>query len=120
MTGSKRYFWFVISILVGIGLGIFYGWVINPVQYVDTPTSNLREDYKADYALMVAEIYASDGDLTLASYRLTRLGEETSLKAIQNALETGKTLGYDERDLSLLEDLQQKLQDYEATPEAAQ
>ncbi len=43
---SKRYLWFMVSILVGLALGVIYGWVINPVQYVDTPPSNLRADYK--------------------------------------------------------------------------
>ncbi len=118
MADSKRYLWFMVSILVGLGLGILYGWVINPVQYVDTPTSNLRDDYKADYALMVAEIYASDSDLTLASYRLARLGEDTSLRAVQNAIVTGKQLGYTERDMSLLADLAEKLQTLEPTPGA--
>ncbi len=41
---------------------------------------------------MVAEIYAADGDLTLASYRLTRLGDETPLRSVQQAIITGQQL----------------------------
>jgi len=110
LTRSKRYLWFAVSILVGLALGVVYGWVINPVQYVDTPPSNLRADYKADYTLMVAEIYAADNDLTLASYRLTRLGDLTPLRSVQQAIITGQQLDYSEHDISLLAKLAETLQ----------
>lgn len=110
MARSKRYLWFGISILIGLVLGVIYGWLINPVQYVDTPPSNLRADYKADYALMVAEIYATDRDLTLASYRLTRLGDETPLRSVQQAIITAQQLGYSEQDTGLLAKLAEALQ----------
>lgn len=116
MVRSKRYLWFMVSILVGLAFGVIYGWVINPVQYVDTPPSNLRADYKADYALMVAEIYAADGDLTLASYRLTRLGDETPLRSVQQAIITGQQLGYSEYDIGLLGKLAEALQALTPTP----
>lgn len=110
----------MVSILVGLALGIAYGWMVNPVQYVDTPPSNLRADYKADYALMVAEIYAADGDLTLASYRLSRLGEESSLVSVQNAIDTAGELGYGEGDMILLSNLAEKLQGTAPTAGAEQ
>ncbi|MCC6147845.1 MAG: hypothetical protein IT308_09790 [Anaerolineaceae bacterium] len=116
MRRPNRYLWFAVSIAAGLALGLVYGWVVNPVKYVDTPPSNLRADYKADYALMTAEIYAADKDLTLASYRLTRLGEETPLRAVQQAILTGRELGYSEDDIALLAALAEAL---EALPPTA-
>lgn len=116
MRRSRRYLWFAVSILAGLAAGIYYGWLINPVQYVDTPPSNLRADYKADYALMAAEIYAADGDLTMASYRLTWLGEVTPLRAVQQAIITGQELGYTEKDIELLANLGDALQKIQPTP----
>lgn len=61
-------------IAIGIGLGLIYGWIIEPVKYVDTAPDSLRLDYKTDYVLMVAEAYQVEHDLNLAVQRLTLLG----------------------------------------------
>jgi hypothetical protein len=52
-----RIFWFLVAIIVGLIGGMYYGWIVNPVKYVNTTPDTLRYDYKADYALMVAEVY---------------------------------------------------------------
>ena len=49
---TSRWILFIFAILVGAGLGLLYGWVINPVDYVDTTPDTLRIDYKTDYVLM--------------------------------------------------------------------
>lgn len=61
-------------IAIGVGFGLLYGWVIEPVKYVDTAPDSLRLDYKTDYVLMVAEAYQVERDLNLAVQRLTLLG----------------------------------------------
>jgi hypothetical protein len=35
--------------------GLLYGWMVNPVRYVNTTPDTLRADYQLDYVLMVAE-----------------------------------------------------------------
>ncbi len=56
--------------------GLLYGWVIDPVDFVDLTPDTLRADYRADYILMVAEAYQSENDLDLAARRLAIFGSD--------------------------------------------
>lgn len=89
---------------------MLYGWLVNPVRYVDTAPDMLRADYKADYVLMVAEVYAGDGDLAMAQFRLSRLGGGTPLQIVQTAMLTAGDLGYSEPDLAKIKRLFEALQ----------
>ncbi len=71
-----RFVVFLLAIFIGLLAGIYYGWVANPVRYVDTSPDALRYDYKADYVLMVAEIYQQEDNISLAAHRLALLGDE--------------------------------------------
>ncbi len=79
----------VIGAVIGLAAGMIYGWIINPVEYVDTTPGSLREDYRTDYILMVAEAYAGDGDLDLARVRLAALGPEPPADIVLQAIEFG-------------------------------
>jgi hypothetical protein len=115
MTGAvtgrtKRFIWFGVMIALGVVVGLVYGWMINPVRYVDTGPDSLRSDYKADYVLMVAETYSADGNLPLAQFRLGRLGGSTPLRPVQEAILTAQQLEYNEQDMALLARLAEALQ----------
>ncbi len=101
----SRWLRFFIIMLVGIGLGLLYGWVVDPVDYVDTTPASLRADYKADYVLMVAEIYEADRDAEAAVMRLTYLGDPSPVDSVQNALVFAVEAGYSPEDLRRLRDL---------------
>ena len=105
----SRWIRFIIIIVVGIGLGLLYGWLIDPVDYVDTTPDTLRTDYKADYVLMVAEIYSQERDAEAAVIRLTYLGDPSPLDSVQNALGFAVEAGYGAEDLRLLRDLSDAL-----------
>jgi hypothetical protein len=79
----SRYITFVISVAAGIGLGLLYGWVISPVQLVETSPATLRVDYKTDYVLMVAEVYSFDDDAEAAVCRLALLGGDPRVNVSQ-------------------------------------
>ncbi len=64
----------LIGLAVGAGLGLFIGWVVSPVQYVQSPMADLSRRYKDEYTVMVASAYQVDGDLTEALRRLKPLG----------------------------------------------
>jgi len=64
----------LLSILLGLGVGLYIGWVVSPVQYVDTDPTSLRQTYKDDYILMIATVYSQTGDLAVARTRLASLG----------------------------------------------
>ena len=57
----------------GMGLGLWYGWVLDPVEYTNTDVSRLSSVYRDEYVLMVGETYALDGDLDAARARLALL-----------------------------------------------
>jgi hypothetical protein len=102
---------------VGIILGLIYGWVIDPVQFVDTTPETLRADYRADYVLMTAEIYQAEINAELAAQRLALLGSEPPLKICEDALEFARAAGFSEADLSLMQKLTLAMQTYQP-PEA--
>jgi hypothetical protein len=113
----SRWTRFFIAILVGVALGLLYGWVFNPVEYVDTTPDSLREDYKADYVLMVAEIYQRERDPALAAARLMFLGEQNPLVVLQNTIDFAAQVGYSQTDLALLNLLNEALQNWAQPPE---
>ena len=63
----------IVGILIGLALGLFYTWVIDPVKYFDVSPDTLRHDYKEDYVLMIAQAYTTDSNLELAKTQLAAL-----------------------------------------------
>ena len=76
-----RWVRFLIAILVGLAIGLAYGWLVSPVRYIDTSPNTLRIDYKTDYVLMVSETYQSEKDLDQAVRRLGLLGTTSPARA---------------------------------------
>ena len=101
----SRWTLFILVILVGLGLGLVYGWVINPVSFQDTTLYNLRIDYKTDYTLMVAEVYHQTNDLEWALNRLMLLEDPSPLTSVDNALRFASQADYTLPDMFLLRDL---------------
>jgi hypothetical protein len=64
----------LIGLVVGAGIGLYFGWVVSPVQYVQSPMADLSRRYKDEYTVMVATAYQVDGDLNEAIRRLQPLG----------------------------------------------
>ncbi len=116
MGRTKRFIWFGVMIILGILAGLGYGWMMNPVRYIDTGPDTLRSDYKADYVLMVAETYSADQNLPLAQFRLGRLGGSTPLRPVQEAILTAQQLGYNENDMAMLARLAEALQGGDTVP----
>ena len=76
MRGKRGWITALITIaclLGGIGLGLLFGWVIAPVEYVDTNLAYLHPAYKNDFILTVSDAFALDGDLDTAKARLALL-----------------------------------------------
>jgi MFS superfamily sulfate permease-like transporter len=65
---------FFVALLVGVGIGLYLGWVQFPVQFIDSAASSLAQTHKDDYTLMIAAGYAADEDLDGAIERLRVLG----------------------------------------------
>ena len=102
---NRRLIFFLISIAVGIGIGLVYGWLIRPVEVVDTAPNTLRVDYKTDYVLMVAEVFADEKDLDAAVLRLAALGGEDYANAVREAMVFAVSYGFAPDDLANLQTL---------------
>ena len=98
-----RWLFFALFIVVGFGLGLFYGWVLSPVQYVDTTPANLRADFRTDYTLMVAETFQRDHSTENAARHLALLGSQTPAQITSDALAYARQNKFDPDDITLLE-----------------
>jgi hypothetical protein len=114
-----RWIRFLVAILAGIGLGLLYGWRINPVDYVDTTPDTLRIDYKTDYVLMVAEAYRGEGDPEMAARRLALLGGGLPSEMIYQAMSFAESAGYTDADMAHMQALLSAMEAYELLSGAA-
>jgi len=112
-ANMARWILFLIVVLLGGALGLVYGWVVNPVEFIDTTPDSLREDFKADYVLMVAESYRANEDVALAARRLALLGGANLTGTVSEAMVFGGQAGYAEDDLALLAQLASDLQTWD-------
>ena len=115
-ANMTRWIRFLLVMIIGIAGGLLYGWVLNPVKYVDTTPDTLRIDYKTDYVLMVSETYKADKDLDLAVRRLAILGEPPGEITVQ-AILFAEQNGYTDNDIQLMRALSGSLQLLQPNPE---
>ena len=106
----NRWLKFFLVILIGLGLGLVYGWVVSPVEYLDTTPSTLRYDYRTDYVLMVAEIFDSSQDADQAVRQLAQLSSDPPEDIVIQSLAYGSQIGYAPEDLVLIQNLATTLQ----------
>jgi hypothetical protein len=115
----KNWMWIMLAAVAGIGLGLLYGWVINPVDFVDLTPDTLRADYRADYILMVAEAYQTEQDLDLAARRLAVFGSDPPAGIAAQALQFGPSAGFTPSELTSIEELVQALRAWQPSAGAA-
>lgn len=116
----NRYIVFGVTILLGLVASLYYGWFGRSVEVSDAAPTLLRVDFKADYALMVAESFAADKDIQRAIEHLAFLDAHNPRTPVVAAIEFGQKQGYSQDDLVLLASLAEALRDYDpsflATP----
>ena len=114
---SSSTFRLITGLIIGLAVGLIYGWILRPVEYVDTAPDTLREDYRTDYILMVAEAYAGDGDLDLAQIRLASLGPQPPVDIVVEAIDYAVKQEFDRSDLEILNRLAIQLRSIPPSPE---
>jgi len=70
------------GLLIGLGLGLLYAWVISPVKYVNTSPASLRADFKDGYRAAIASAFLATGNLERAQSRLSLLGDPDPFQAL--------------------------------------
>jgi hypothetical protein len=86
--------WYLLTgLILGLGFGLLYSWVISPVKYVDTAPASLRTDFKDQYRALIAAAFLSSGDLERARARLALLDDPDTAKTVadQAKLTEGKS-----------------------------
>jgi len=107
---STRWLFIIIALVAGIGIGLTYGWVIDPVKFFDLTPDALRADYKTDYVLMVAEAFRVEQDPGLAARRLAIFGSQSPSSIATDGLTFARTNGFADSDISLMQELVTALQ----------
>jgi hypothetical protein len=107
----------LLGLALGLVIGLLYGWVLQPVEYVDTAPNALRDDFRSDYVLAIAEAYQSHQDLEQAQVHLGTLGPDPAVNYVLDAIEYGVEHGMTQRDLETLNELAVELRDLPSAPE---
>ncbi len=110
---SSNWIKIFVTALIGIALGLVYGWVIAPVEYIDVTPNILREDYRADYVLMVAEAHQNEQDPETAARRLAILGSESPALIAASTLAYATNNGFTQNEILLLQGLLTAMQTYQ-------
>ncbi len=95
----SRWLQALIIAIFGLAAGLFYGWRVAPVEYVNTTPDTLHQDYKNEYTLMVAEAFQRHGDLDLAARQLALLGSAHPAGIIQTSLDAAN---FSDKEIELL------------------
>ena len=64
----------LLALVLGIILGLIWGWGVQPVEWVDAPVNLLRPDLQDEYLRMTIDSYLVNGDEELAAKRYLDLG----------------------------------------------
>ena len=113
---SYRWLLVIVALIAGIGMGLAYGWYIDPVDFFDLTPDTLRADYKADYVLMTAEAYRSEQDAGLAARRLAVFGTQSPSSIAAQGLTYASANGFADSDVVLMQELVTALQAWSGIP----
>ena len=108
-----RWLKYLIPLLIGVTLGVVYGWAISPIVYTDVTPNILREDYRVDYVLMVAEAHQYEQDSAASAYRLAILGGEAPAKIVSSALNYASKNEFSPIEIAQLQGLLNAMQTYQ-------
>src|SRR5687767_2628033 len=79
----RRIPWSVLlALLLGVGMGLAYAWVLSPHLITNAQPSALRADFKDQYRSLIAAAYAANGSLPRAQARLSVLGDANPVDAL--------------------------------------
>lgn len=63
----------LLGLLLGLGGGLFYAWLINPIVYINAEPAQMSADYQEEYIFLVSQSYAYTGDWEQTEQRLAAL-----------------------------------------------
>lgn len=103
---TRRFIFFFLAILIGVGAGLAFGWMMMPpAAPTNAPLDSLRADFKTDLVLMAAEDFQTEPNPMQALGQLDRLDEGDPITLLGNSIQYAQAIGYPEEDLNLMRDL---------------
>ena len=124
----RRFPWdVVLALLVGLGLGLVYAWMIAPLRVTEAEPGTLRADFKDQYRAAIAAAYEADGNLPRARARLALLRDSNPIEALnaqaQRMLSQGESSQASSRVAALAQALAEGIGEFipasQANPESA-
>src|SRR5688572_26651711 len=108
---EKRGPWYLLTgVIIGIAISLVIGWVIAPIQYVDTTPSTLRSDFKDQYRYMIAAAYSVTGNLERARARIALIEDPDPVQALGDQAQRMLANNTSQEVVRTLTDLSQALQ----------
>lgn len=77
----------VLATAAGLAGGLFYTWMLDPVEYYDTAPDSLHIQDKFIYLALIGDLYAYEGDLARAEARLAELEVEADGPVLAGLIE---------------------------------
>lgn len=103
---TRRLLFFLLAILIGVGAGLAFGWtMMPPAAPTNAPLGSLREDFKTDLVLMVAEDFQTEPDSMQTLTQLDKLDNGDPITLLGNSIQYAQEIGYPAEDLNLMRDL---------------
>ncbi len=100
----------LLALLIGLGAGLAYAWVIAPARYSNTSPNTLRADFKDQFRALIAASYSATHNLERARARLALLGDADPVEALsaqaQRMLASGESFQVVQQVAGLASDLQ--------------
>ena len=103
---TRRFFFFFLAILTGVGAGLAFGWtMMPPAAPTNAPLGSLRADFRTDLVLMVAEDFQTDPNSMQALTQLDKLDEGDPITLLGDSIQYAQSIDYPAEDLKLMQDL---------------
>jgi hypothetical protein len=94
----------IVMLIIGFSLGLLWGWVIQPVEWVDAAPDVLRPDYQETYLRMAIDSFIVNHDPNLAIRRYQDLGKDAPTRLAEIQTSPG---AQDKRSIEIFSDLVQ-------------
>ncbi len=107
----------LIGLVIGIAGGLYYGWYLNPVDWVNIGPDKLNAGDQQEYILLVAEAYQQDQEIARASARLAALDTRDIAELVSLQADEALLRGDDPNEIRALTTLAEALG---ASPMAAE
>jgi hypothetical protein len=74
----RKYWLVAAAFIVGLGIGLFFAWMVWPVEWTDATPGQLSQPYQDAYVKMTAELYSLNGNAEMVQQALGDWGGDVA------------------------------------------